>query len=101
MYFGENALPDNLFDYQWHGNNYLWFNLGECLGNDSRTWNAVEIIDVATATELEYKLEGHAIHVGHGQNADDVRTRRNVRTEYTDGKVEIAPQGAIRNHYAF
>ena len=71
LYLGENAFSDNLLDNQWHSDNYLRLNLGECLRDDGRARNATEIIDMASTTELEDKFESHAVHVGHGQNADD------------------------------
>ena len=49
--------------------------------------------------ETEDKLDHHAIHVGHGQNAHDVGAALYVWTKTIKHKVEITPQSTIREHH--
>ena len=70
LYLWEHLLTDDLLDDKRHGNDDGRLNLRERLGYDCRTGHACEIKDMAAMQELEEELERHAIHVGHGQNAD-------------------------------
>ena len=53
---------------------------------------------MAAVQELEDKLKGHAIHVGHGQDGDDIVTCLDGLAQYMFGKVIVRPQGTVGNH---
>ena len=55
---------------------------------------------MATCEELEYELEGHAVHVCHRQYADDIVASMYLLAKYSYGKVVVAPQGTIWNHHS-
>ncbi len=56
---------------------------------------------MASLDDFEYKLKSHAVHVCHGQNADDRVARLYLLAQYVLGKVGVAPHGAVRYHHAF
>ena len=66
----EHLLADDLLDDQRHSDDNGWLDAAECLSNDGWARDAGEIEDVAALEEFEDKLECHAIHVGHRQDAD-------------------------------
>ena len=46
-------------------------------------------------TEGEEELDGHTVHVGHGQNIQHVTELRHVVGQVLDTEIHIAPKGAI------
>ena len=100
LYLGEDALADDLLNDQGHGDDDARAYVGKCLGDDSRAGHAGEVIDVAAGEKLEDELEGHAVHVGHGEDADDGVTGMDLGSEDVAGEVGIAPHGAVGQHHA-
>ena len=101
LYLGEDFLAYDFLDDQRHGNDDDGLDAGECLGNDGRRWYSAEVIDVASVEELEDEFESHAVHVSHGQDADDAVALLDSLTEHVDGEVVVGPQGAVGHHDAF
>ena len=89
--FIKNLLLDNLFDDQRHRNNDGRFDIGKSLSNDSRRRQSGEIEHMTAMQEFKDKLEGHAIHVGHGQDAQRVVASFQLLAQHLDGKIIVAP----------
>ena len=70
LYLGEYLLADDLLDNERHSDDYGWLDLGECCSDDGWRWYAGEVEHMATKQEFEHKLECHAVHVSHRQDAD-------------------------------
>ena len=100
LQFREHLLADDLLDNQRHGDDNARLHVGESCSNNSRGGDARQIIDMAAFEELENKLEGHAVHVCHRQDADDIVTcSQKVFADDALSKVGIAPQRTIRDHH--
>ena len=97
----EYLLTDDFLDDQRYGDNDDGLDLGQRLSDDSWRGHTIEIIDMTTVEELEDELEGHAVHVGHGQHRDDTIAGLDGLTQHLAGKVVVRPQGAIGQHDAF
>ena len=57
LYLRENFLADNLLDNQRHSDDNGWLDAAECLGDNSRTWDAGEEEDMATGDKLKQELK--------------------------------------------
>lgn len=62
--------------------------------------DAVEVVDMHALEKLEDKLERHAVHVGHGQDADDVVAALERLAQHVEGEVGVAPQRPVGQHHA-
>ena len=100
LQLGEHLLLYYLLDNQRHGYDDAWLYVGESRGDDCRRRYAREVEHVATLDELEQELKRHAVHVGHGKDADDVVARHDGLAEHVLGEVGIAPHGAVWKHHA-
>ena len=98
LYLGEYLLADNLLDNQGHGDDDLRLDVGKGLGDDGRRGDAVQVVHVTAVQELEDELEGHAVHVGHGQDGDDAVATVDDLAQHVVGKVVVRPEGAVGNH---
>ena len=96
----EYLLADDLLDNQRYGYDDGWLDLCEGCCDDGRTWHTCEIEDVATEDKLKHKLERHAVHVCHRQDADDVVALLDYLAKHSHGEVVIAPKCAVRHHHA-
>ena len=99
LYLRENLLADNLLDNQRHSNDNGWLDAAECLGDNSRTWDAGEEEDVATGDKLKQELKCHTIHVSHRKDADDRVARLDLLRQYVLGEVDVAPERTVRYHH--
>ena len=95
---GEHLLADYLLDDQRYGDDDLGLDIGKGLCDDGRRGDAVEVIDMAAMQELEDELEGHAVHVGHGENGDDAVATVDGLAQYVLGKVIVGPEGTVGYH---
>ena len=68
---GHHVLLDDLLDDERNADYHGGFHFAEGLNDDFRAGEASEIVHVYAMNELKEKLEGHAIHVRHGQHRDD------------------------------
>ena len=98
---GEHLLAHYFLNDQRHGDDHAGFHLGQGLGDDGGRRRARQVVHMAAVEELENKLEGHAIHVGHGQDGDDMVALGNGAAQHLTGKVIVRPQCTVGNHHAF
>ena len=96
----QHFLPDDLLDDQRHSDDDDRLDFGKCLSDNGWRRNACEEEDVATGCKLLDELECHAVHVSHWQYADGVVAGMQTPVKYLVGKEQVAPHGAVRNHYA-
>ena len=96
---GEHLFAYDFLDDQRHGNDDAGLDVGEGLRNDGGRGHAVEIVDMASLDELIAELEGHAVHVCHGQDGDDAAAGLQVVAHGLAGEVEVRPQGAVGYHH--
>ena len=99
LYLRENFLADNLLDNQRHSDDNGWLDAAECLGDNSRTWDAGEEEYVATGDKLKQELKCHTIHVSHRKDADDRVARLDLLRQYVLGEVDVAPERTVRYHH--
>ena len=100
LQLGEHLLADDLLDDQRHGDHDARLDVGQRLGDDGGRGHAVEIVDVHALEKLEDKLKRHAVHVGHGQDADDVVAALKRLAQHVEGEVDVAPQRPVGQHHA-
>ena len=101
LQFGEHALADDFLDHEGHADDNFGLDFAEGLRNNCRARNAREEIDVAARKEFKDEFEGHAIHVGHGEDADDAVAAFHLASQHALCEIGIAPKGAIGQHHAF
>ena len=74
--------------------------LGQRLRDDGGRGHTVEIEDMTAVEELEDELEGHAVHVGHGQHGYDLVAGLDGLAQHVAGEVVVRPEGAVGDHHA-
>ena len=101
LYLWEYLLADNLFDNEGHGNHNDGLDFCQCLCNDGRRGDTVQVVHVTPMEELKDKFECHAVHVSHGQHRDHLVAGVNLFAEHVASEVIVRPQGAIGKHHTF
>ena len=54
---------------------------------------------MTTRKEFEEEFEGHAVHMSHRQDTDDIVTCFQVFAHHMLRKIDVAPQRTVRNHH--
>ena len=99
LYLGKHLLADNLLNDQRHGDDNLGLHIGKGLCDDGRRGYPVQVVGVASVQKLENELEGHAVHVSHGQYADNAVAGFDNLAQHMLGKVIVRPDGTIGYHH--
>ena len=97
---GEHLLADDLLQNERHGDDERGTHIDEGLGDDGGRRQTCQEEQMAAMTEAEEKLYRHAVHVGHGQDAQQIIARLDFLAQTTDDKLDITPDGAIGEHDA-
>jgi len=98
---GNTFFAYDFLDDQRHSNDDSGLDVGEGLCDDGWRGQAVEEEQVASEAEGEDELNGHAVHVGHGQDAQHVAVLLQVYAQVVQAEVQVAPQGAVGQHDTF
>ena len=96
----EDACADDLFDDQGHGDDESRADGGEGLDDHLGVGYARQEMDVATLVDAIHNLEGQAIHVGHGEHADEVIAGLD-EAQMVGRETRVAPEAAVGQHDAF
>ena len=96
----EDACADDLFDDQGHGDDESRADGGEGVDDHLGVGHARQEVDVATLVDAIHNLEGQAIHVGHGEHADEVIAGLD-EAQMVGREARVAPEAAVGQHDAF
>ena len=91
---------DFLYDER-HGHNEARFDVGESREKHCRRGRLGKEIDGHAVQELVDELEGHAVHVCHGEHGENLVAGFHILTQHAYGEVVVAPKCAEGNHDAF
>ena len=94
----EHALADDFLDDQRHGDDDMGLDVLEGLCDDGRRRQAGEEEQMTPVAEAEDELEGHAVHMGHGEDGEHVLAGLDVLREQAHAEVQVAPERAVGEH---
>ena len=100
LHLCQHLATDNLLNHKRHSHDESGLHLGKSFGYKRRRRHSVEEVQVASVDESEEEFDCQSVHVSHGQNAYEIRSGLYVGCKTLQHVVDIAPQCAVRQHYA-